>query len=38
MQQDRQPHKTIIATSEIGDYKGRTEKKNTSGEKQPGQR
>lgn len=27
MQQDRQPHKTIIATSEIGDYKGRTEKK-----------
>ena len=27
MQQDRQPHKTIIAISEIGDYKGRTEKK-----------
>lgn len=28
MQQDRQPHKTIIAISEIGDYKGRTEKKH----------
>jgi hypothetical protein len=41
MQQDRQPHKTIMTTSEMGDYKGRTgqqQQKNTTGEKSPRQR